>query len=565
MTRLYEKKDNLIRKNPNLTEEQKQEIIEVLNKYPNLENNVDWNKNKYLTYEDFKELILDKAGKSRSQAKKKGISGLTEGTDYDILYNKDGETLYAVYTHLASKVLASNRVEPQIWTESKVMDWSEEDDYSGRKTYRNEEDELIELRPGAKWCISMNDSYHWDDYTANGLYFLFLFRNNSNLSDEEKKLAISVDEGGEIIDITDASDISDLDYYYVRLSSKVLEVIEKYIDRKAIEHKIKKYGLKLNTETNRYDYIPNDYTGGFLNAKSFVRKDKKGFVIDFGYIEGNFWCSDTRLISLEGAPQEVSGYFDCSDNRLTSLEGAPTEVGGWFDCSNNRLTSLEGAPQTVGESFDCFENQLSSLEGAPQTVGGYFDCHKNQLTSLKGAPQKVGRSFYCGSNQLTSLEGAPQTVGGRFDCSYTELTSLEGAPRIVGENFDCSSNQLTSLKGAPTKVGGKFNCSWNQLTSLKGAPQEVGGGFNCRENQLTSLEGAPQEVGGWFDCSYTELTSLEGAPIKVGGDFDCSNNQLTSLEEAPQTVEGDFECRYNPNLHSLEGIGEVKGEIIKDF
>ena len=460
MTRLYEKKDHLIRKNPNLTEEQKQEIIEVLNKYPNLENNVDWNKNKYLTYEDFKELILDKAGKSRSQAKKKGISGLTEGTDYDILYNKDGETLYAVYTHLASKVLASNRVEPQIWTESKVMDWSEEDDYSGSKTYRNEEDKLVELRPGAKCCISMNDSNHWDNYTANGLYFLFLFRNNSNLSDEEQKLAISVDEEGEIIDITDASDISDLDYYYVRLSSKVLEVIEKYIDRKAIEHKIKKYGIKLNTETNRYDYIPNDYAGRFLNAKSFVRKDKKGFVIDFGYIEGTFWCSDTRLISLEGAPQEVSGDFDCSNNQLTSLKGAPQTVGGDFYCYENQLSSLEGAPQKVGGSFYCFNNQLTSLKGAPQTVGGYFDCHKNQLTSLKGAPQKVGRSFYCGSNQLTSLEGAP---------------------KIVGENFDCSSNQLTSLKGAP------------------------------------------------------------------------------------QTVEGDFECRYNPNLHSLEGIGEVKGEIIKDF
>ena len=83
--RLYEKKDNLIKKNPNLTDGQKQEIIEILNKYPNLENNVDWNKNKYLTYEDFKELILDKAGKSNRQAKKKGISGLTEGTDYDIL------------------------------------------------------------------------------------------------------------------------------------------------------------------------------------------------------------------------------------------------------------------------------------------------------------------------------------------------------------------------------------------------------------------------------------------------------------------------------------------------
>ena len=94
---------------------------------------------------------------------------------------------------------------------------------------------------------------------------------------------------------------------------------------------------------------------------------------------------------------------------------------------------------------------------------------------------------------------------------------------------------------------------------------KITGDFICINLGLKSLKGAPQEVGGWFDCSYTELTSLEGAPIKVGGDFDCSNNQLTSLEEAPQTVEGDFECRYNPNLHSLEGIGEVKGEIIKDF
>ena len=30
-------------------------------------------------------------------------------------------------------------------------------------------------------------------------------------------------------------------------------------------------------------------------------------------------------------------------------------------------------------------------------------------------------------------------------------------------------------------------------------------------------------------------------------------------------VKGDFDCSYNPNLHSLEGIGEVRGRIIKDF
>ena len=63
----------------------------------------------------------------------------------------------------------------------------------------------------------------------------------------------------------------------------------------------------------------------------------------------------------------------------------------------------------------------------------------------------------------------------------------------------------------------------------------------------------------------TSITSLKGAPQEVGGDFDCYMNQLTSLEGAPQTVGGYFNCHKNPNLHSLEGIGEVKGEIYKDF
>ena len=85
MKRLYEKKDHLIKRNPNLTDAQKSEIIAVLNKYPNLEGNIDWNKSNNLTYEDFKFYILDNAGKSNSQAKKKGLAGLVEGEDYDIL------------------------------------------------------------------------------------------------------------------------------------------------------------------------------------------------------------------------------------------------------------------------------------------------------------------------------------------------------------------------------------------------------------------------------------------------------------------------------------------------
>ena len=408
MTRLYEKKDNLIRKNPNLTEEQKQEIIEVLNKYPNLENNVDWNKNKYLTYEDFKELILDKAGKSRSQAKKKGVSGLTEGIDYDILYDKDGETLYAVYTHLASKVLASNRVEPQIWTESEVViDWSEEDDYSGSKTYRNEEGKLVELKPGAKWCISMNDPYHWEKYTTEGIIFFFWFRNDDTLEDKYKKVAIGVDKWkNRIVSKTGGSDKR----YDITLPSylkKVINTSTKEKREKERQELVSKFIL--NPKTNRYDY---DGTLSGQQLEDFISKDEKCFTINFGKISGNFYCFRLGLKSLKGAPTEVEGDFNCSENQLTSLEGAPQTVGGNFWCSYNQLTSLEGAPQKVGKTFICTSTHLTSLKGAPQYVGKGFNCSYNQLTSLKGAPKEVGETFNCRANpNLHSLEGIGKVKG----------------------------------------------------------------------------------------------------------------------------------------------------------
>ena len=156
-------------------------------------------------------------------------------------------------------------------------------------------------------------------------------------------------------------------------------------------------------------------------------------------------------------------------------------------------------------------------------------------------------------------------VTGDFKCLNLNLISLKGAPQEVGGWFSCPNNKLTSLEGAPQKVGGDFNCSNNKLTSLKGAPKTVGWTFDCSENQLTSLEGAPQKVGGDFYCYNNKLTSLEGAPQKVGWAFDCSWNQLSSLEGAPREVGGNFKCYSNPNLHSLEGIGQIKGKAYKDF
>ena len=184
---------------------------------------------------------------------------------------------------------------------------------------------------------------------------------------------------------------------------------------------LKKYNLVYNEATGLYDC-----DGDVKVEKDLVSPDGK-LVINFGVVKGNFDCRYNKLISLEGAPQEVGGDFSCSYNKLTSLKGAPQEVGGDFYCHNNKLTLLVGAPQEVDGSFWCDHNELTSLEGAPKKVSGNFGCYYNQLTTLKGAPQEVGRNFECYSNNLvfdeTNFYGClPDVIGGKLDagpdCDY---------------------------------------------------------------------------------------------------------------------------------------------------
>ena len=468
MRRIYEKKDHLIMRNPNLTDGEKQEIITLLNKHPSYENKIEWNKNKSLTYEDFLSVLRPLYINDLDPR------GLVEGQDYDILYESENEVLYSIYSYDASKILASNSVEPKIWT--KIPSWCGREEFNDEAhAFGHFDSEHGDMKPGAKWCISMQTSNkYWNQYSSD-FQFFFWFRNNNRLR-TNKKIAIGVHKSTWRIALLYNGADNEI---RTPLPLYITEAIENEKEGfKEKEFNRIKYRLKLNPQTNRYDY-DGDLNRGIL--KNFVSDNYDGFTINFG---------------------EVTGNFNCSGLSLTSLKGAPQKIGGSFYCPRNQLTSIEGAPKTVGEHFYCFDNQL---------------------TSLKGAPQTVGKDFYCSNNQLTSLEGAPQTVG---------------------EGFNCYGNKLTSLEGAPTEVGGGFNCNSNQLTSLKGAPKEVGGWFYCSHNQLTSLEGAPREVGGTFECSWNKLTSLKGAPQKVGRWFDCSNN---------------------PNIHSLNGIGEVRGEIIKDF
>ena len=337
--RLYEKKDHLIRKNPNLTDGQKQEIMDLLAKHPSSENLIDWTRNSKLTYEDFLEVLRP------LYINDLDFRGLVKSKDYDLLLDKPNEKLYAIYTYNASKIIASNSVEPKLWTE--IPDWCGEEEFTDEAhAFGHFDSEHKDMKPGAKWCISMQTSdRYWNDYSKK-IYFVFWIRNNSRL-ESNQKIPLSIDkETGNIATMHNASDI-EID---LELPQYIKDTINENFD--IIKEKRKQVLLsqfKYNPGTGRYDC---DGGLGHSILNNFISEDKDGFTINFG---------------------RVTGYFDCSKLGLTSLKGAPTEVGGNFLCYKNKLTSLEGTPQTVGGNFDCSYNpNLHSLEGIGEVKGKIF-------------------------------------------------------------------------------------------------------------------------------------------------------------------------------------------------
>jgi hypothetical protein len=186
--------------------------------------------------------------------------------------------------------------------------------------------------------------------------------------------------------------------------------------------------------------------------------------LQFGKVDGHFTIANSDIVSLSGAPREVTGMFQISYcNNLTSLELGPKKVYDYRVNHCKGLKSLKGAPLRVETCFSCSQNEnLTSLVGGPRYVGENFYCSENTaLLTLEGAPEEVGESFfveYC--ERLTSLKGAPRIVPRRFSCYFCKsLTSLEGAPEEVGEDFQANSClSLTTLKGMTRKIGGRIFC-----------------------------------------------------------------------------------------------------------
>ena len=432
-----ENKDRFIDANPNLTDEQKEELKKFFLKYPQYESKLgDWQKSKDWTWETFEPIIaFSKKGNFEKTATT--IEGLKAGVDYRVILVTDKLAAYQPLTHKGSWVLASNAVGPAVWTP--IPGWysreNAKDDYIQSATDSS-------LWSGAKWCISMKHSpKYWNDYTkSNEIKFLFVMSNDNSVV-PSKKVAITYYSPSrvELYNAADSniSNLHDSDYIlktYPEMGAAYKKWLQKLnpIGMEYIQELLDAGTIRKNGEY--YD---------FFNTRNIKRErlfEEDGTCpIKIGRWAGDWVCSDIE--DFKNSPRIIRGSFICKNLNLEDLEGCPEKVeGGIFDCSQNKLTSLKGLSQLDSwVTLVCNNNSLESLEGCPKSKIRSIICHNNKLKTLKGASSNVSYQLDCGYNELNSLEG-PQSVGCLFAYN-NNLQDLNKMPQVL-DLLDIRDNNI---------------------------------------------------------------------------------------------------------------------------
>ena len=120
---------------------------------------------------------------------------------------------------------------------------------------------------------------------------------------------------------------------------------------------------------------------------------------------------------------EVAKICEKFGIRNWSLEGELVNVDGNVSLSYEGLKNLPLKFGEVTGSFYCTNNKLISLEGCPIRVGGYFSCRFNNLTSLEGCPKYVGDNFYCSGNNIREFTGI-KYIEGMLLCSGDPIENI---------------------------------------------------------------------------------------------------------------------------------------------
>lgn len=155
---------------------------------------------------------------------------------------------------------------------------------------------------------------------------------------------------------------------------------------------LKKYGIVRDYNITRDGRIDVD------DEVDVSYKCKGKLEINFGNVNGNFYCTYNDLTTLEGCPEYINNLFDCSYNDLKNLNNCPV-TGGDIYCEYNQLTSLSGLPKELNGCLDIGDNKLTSLEHCPVKIKGYLGADNNNIDTFDFIPKEC-KYLYCFGNPI---------------------------------------------------------------------------------------------------------------------------------------------------------------------
>lgn len=478
LERLRESKESTIKKCANLTDEQKQILIDYFTGPGQAWwSKIDWNramsKKNPLTWEDFQP-VLQMAS----------VGGLVYGEDYKTImkgtFNGEEYIVYQPLSHHGAEVLESNRIPPE------------------RHDMNRNGNEFS----GATWCIGWQKSdQYWNRYTQAGDEFYFVFGE----SIPTKKVALQMSNDGSVV-VWDYTDSTAHPVKFEELPPEVQKAVndrQGYRKEHVLEELINKIkrgdikGISYNEETQRFDiWDKEQYSGSWFSpyelAKSICSKSDEHILIPIGVWGSLISFQDDWFTRQEDLPYELHGSL--SINRyIENFDFSHMVVKG--SCELQIPFSVKRLPKRVGENLVLNKNiQEDSLEGISTESCKILYLVGSNIKNLKGCPKCT--RIAADESALESLEGCPETLKSLDVSDCKNLKSLAGCAKKILNSFDASRCALTSMEGGPTegfRIG--YYVQNNQITSFAGCPRDIEGEFNVSNNNISSMEGAPDEIG----------------------------------------------------------------------
>lgn len=150
--------------------------------------------------------------------------------------------------------------------------------------------------------------------------------------------------------------------------------------------------IKFLNDNNIKDYVISedlivDVNGDVKLRCNELLTNLRRIPIKFGYVSGEFDCSNNNLTTLENCPHTVK-KFDCSENSLINLKHCPLNITLNFYANNNKLSTLIDFPKSITNlstlDFSC--NNIYNIDDINHLEVSYLRLHYNNLNYIQNFP-----------------------------------------------------------------------------------------------------------------------------------------------------------------------------------